>query len=219
MNKNEITRIRASEKGGKLKEAWHYIISRPDIVLVMLTVFFTANFGLNFQIFTTLFATKVFHKDAGQYGVLGSFIAIGAVAAALIATKRGKRKSTEIIWYSAGFGLAEVVLSTSPSYLVFSIILVFCGFGAISTMLSSNTYVQLSTRADLRGRVMGIYFLVFLGGTPIGSPIIGWSSDVIGIRQTVAICGFISAIGGLVSYLFLKKRLVAFYQDQSNNTN
>jgi MFS family permease len=63
-----------------------------------------------------------------------------------------------------------MLLSQTPNYLIYSIVLVTCGFGAISTMLSSNTYVQLSTRADLRGRVMGLYFLVFLGGTPFGSP-------------------------------------------------
>jgi MFS family permease len=188
-------------------------------LLVILNVFFAATFGLNFQISNTLFATQVFHKDAGQYGVLGSYIALGAVAAALITTRKGKRRATELIWFAAGFGLLEILLSVSPSYFIYSIILIFCGFGAITTMLSSNTYVQLSTRANLRGRVMGLYLLVFLGGTPIGAPLIGWASDLFGVRQTLAICGFLTGIGGLFSYLVLKKRLVAFYQDQGSDAD
>jgi MFS family permease len=219
MNSDEILRIKAPEEKPKLAEAWHYIRSRPDISLVILNVFFTATFGLNFQISNTLFATRIFHKDAGQYGVLGSYIAAGAVVAALLVVRRGKRKPVEIIWYAAGFGILEMFLSQTPTYLAYSLVLVLCGFGAISTMLSSNTYVQLSTRADLRGRVMGIYFLVFLGGAPFGSPIIGWASDYFGVRETLFVCGLITTLGGLSSYRLFKKRLVAFEEDNRSNAN
>ena len=219
MNSDEILRIKALDEKPKISEAWNYIKSRPDITLVILNVFFTATFGLNFQISNTLFATQVFHKDAGQYGVLGSYIATGAVVAALVATRRGKRKPKEIIWYAAGFGLLEMLLSQTPNYLTYSIVLVACGFGAISTMLSSNTYVQLSTRADLRGRVMGLYFLVFLGGTPFGSPLIGWASDWIGVRETLFICGLITSLGGLISYRILRTRLMAFDQNQNSDAD
>ena len=108
MNTNELFRMPPHEGKPRLREAWRYITSRPDISLVILNVFFAATFGLNFQISNTLFATQVFHKDAGQYGILGSFIAIGAVIAALVATKRGKRTPYELIWFAAGFGLLEI---------------------------------------------------------------------------------------------------------------
>ena len=219
MNVNELFPIKKGEGKPRLIEAWRYITSRPDISLVILNVFFAATFGLNFQISNTLFATKIFHKDAGQYGILGSFIAFGAVIAALVATRRGKRKPREIIWYAAGFGTLEMLLAVMPNYTTYSIMLVLCGFAAISTMLSSNTYVQLSTKANLRGRVMGIYFLVFLGGTPFGAPMIGWSSDLIGVRETLAICGFITGVGGLISYYFLRQRLAAFEEHQRANSN
>ena len=219
MRVEELFPIKKTEGKPRLIEAWRYITSRPDISLVILNVFFAATFGLNFQISNTLFATKIFHKDAGQYGILGSFIAFGAVIAALVATRRGKRRPQEIIWYAAGFGALEMILSIAPNYISYSIMLVLCGFAAISTMLSSNTYVQLSTRANLRGRVMGIYFLVFLGGTPFGAPMIGWSSDLIGVRETLAICGFITGVGGLISFYFLRKKLAAFEEDQRANTN
>ena len=219
MRVEELFPIKKTEGKPRLIEAWRYITSRPDISLVILNVFFAATFGLNFQISNTLFATKIFHKDAGQYGILGSFIAFGAVIAALVATRRGKRRPQEIIWYAAGFGALEMILSIAPNYISYSIMLVLCGFAAISTMLSSNTYVQLSTRANLRGRVMGIYFLVFLGGTPFGAPMIGWSSDLIGVRETLAICGFITGVGGLISFYFLRKKLAAFEEDQRANAN
>ena len=218
MNVNELFPIKKGEGKPRLIEAWRYITSRPDISLVILNVFFAATFGLNFQISNTLFATKIFHKDAGQYGILGSFIAFGAVIAALVATRRGKRSPREIIWYAAGFGTLEMLLAVMPNYTTYSIMLVLCGFAAISTMLSSNTYVQLSTKANLRGRVMGIYFLVFLGGTPFGAPMIGWASDLIGVRETLAICGFITGVGGLISYRFLRQRLATFEEHQRANS-
>ena len=142
---------------------------------------------------------------------------IGDVGSAASIVVAGKPR--EIIWYAAGFGTLEMLLAVMPNYTTYSIMLVLCGFAAISTMLSSNTYVQLSTKANLRGRVMGIYFLVFLGGTPFGAPMIGWSSDLIGVRETLAICGFITGVGGLISYYFLRQRLAAFEEHQRANSN
>jgi MFS family permease len=85
-------------------------------------------------------------------------------------------------------------------------VLPVCGFFALTTMISANTYVQTSTPHELRGRVMGFYILVFMGATPVASPLIGWLADVIGIRETVALCGAITTLGALSTYLISKRR-------------
>jgi len=74
-------------------------------------------------------------------------------------------------------------------------------------MISANTYVQTTTPQELRGRVMGFYLLIFLGATPVGSPLIGWLADVLGVRATVAICGAITSLGATLIYSLTRKRL------------
>ena len=94
-----------------------------------------------------------------------------------------------------------------PTYLTYAISLPFAGFLALTTMISANTYVQTTTPQELRGRVMGFYLFVFLGSSPVGSPFIGWLSDAIGIRETIAVCGAITTIGAIVTYFFMRERL------------
>ena len=208
MRPEELNRLPKDDKERKIMEGIRYVKSRGDLVAVIATVFFASTFGLNFQIFTALISTKIFHRDAGAFGALGSVLAIGSLGAAILSTRLDqKRKPPFIIAVAAIFGLFLIVQATMPTYLTFALVLPFCGFFALTTMISANTYVQTTTPHELRGRVMGFYILVFMGATPIGSPLIGWLADVIGIRETVALCGGITALGALFIYVVSKKRL------------
>ena len=208
MRPDELNRLPKDDKERKIMEGIRYIRSRRDLVAVISTVFFASTFGLNFQIFNALISTKIFHKDAGAFGILGSVIAVGSLGAAIISTRLDeKRKPPFISAFASIFGLCLIVQATMPTYITFALILPFCGFFALTTMISANTYVQTTTPHELRGRVMGFYILVFMGATPVGSPLIGWLADVIGIRETVALCGAITTLGALFIYLVSKKRL------------
>ena len=208
MRPEELNRLPKDDKERKIMEGIRYVKSRGDLVAVIATVFFASTFGLNFQIFTALISTKIFHRDAGAFGALGSVLAIGSLGAAILSTRLDqKRKPPFIMAVAAIFGLFLIVQATMPTYLTFALVLPFCGFFALTTMISANTYVQTTTPHELRGRVMGFYILVFMGATPIGSPLIGWLADVIGIRETVALCGGITALGALFIYVVSKKRL------------
>lgn len=208
MRPDELNRLPKDDKDRKIMEGIRYISSRGDLKAVIATVFFASTFGLNFQIFNALIATKIFHKDAGAFGILGSVIAIGSLGAAIVSTRLDeKRKPPFIMTVAALFGLFLIVQATMPTYLTFALILPLCGFFALTTMISANTYVQTTTPHELRGRVMGFYILVFMGATPVGSPLIGWLADVIGIRETVALCGAITTLGAIFIYLVSKKHL------------
>ncbi len=208
MRPDELNRLPKDDKDRKIMEGIRYISSRGDLKAVIATVFFASTFGLNFQIFNALIATKIFHKDAGAFGILGSVIAIGSLGAAIVSTRLDeKRKPPFISAVAAIFGLCLIVQATMPTYITFALILPFCGFFALTTMISANTYVQTTTPHELRGRVMGFYILVFMGATPVGSPLIGWLADVIGIRETVALCGAITTLGAIFIYLISKKHL------------
>jgi len=179
-------------KENKLAEAFAYVRSRPDLTLVMLTVFFTTTFGLNFQIFIALMATKEFGMGPGEFGALGSILAIGSLSGALIAARLEKHRTTKNILRGASlFGVLLMLSAYLPSPLLYAIMLPIMGATALLTLISANTYVQSNTTNALRGRVMGIYLMIFMGGTPIGSPLIGFVAAAIGIRPTIVLCGLV----------------------------
>ena len=211
MRPDELHRLPKDDKERKIIVGLRYIRGRTDLIAIISTVFFASTFGLNFQIFNALISTKIFHKDAGAFGLLGSVIAIGSLLAAIVSTRLDrKRKPHFIMTFAAIFGLLLIVQATMPTYLTFACVLPFCGFFALTTMISANTYVQTTTPHELRGRVMGFYILVFLGATPVGSPLIGWLADVIGVRETVALCGAITTLGAVMIYFLSKRHLKRF---------
>ena len=182
----------------KISEAIRYVRSRKDIVAVMVTVFFTATFGLNFQIFNALMATKVFGKGAASYGSMGSVVAIGSLTGALLSAKLDRKHGPRFVMFFASlFGASEILLSFMPSYDFYLFILPLCGAFALTTLIAANSFVQTTSDPHLRGRVMGIYLMIFMGGTPFGSPLIGWLSTAIGVRQTVTLCGSVTVLAAL----------------------
>ena len=186
-------------KENKLAEAFTYVRSRPDLMLVMLTVLFTTTFGLNFQIFIALMATKEFNMGPDQFGALGSILAIGSLSGALLAARLEKHRTTKNILRGASlFGLLLMLSAYLPSPLLYAIMLPIMGATALLTLISANTYVQGNTTNALRGRVMGIYLMIFMGGTPIGSALIGFVAAAIGIRPTIVLCGLILLAAALI---------------------
>ena len=178
---------------GTVREGLNYALARPDLYVVMLVVFFVATFGLNMQIFNALMATKEFGKGPASYGLLGTYVAIGSLTGALISARLERfRRTLFVIKGGAVFSLAITLLSLAPTYTWYSLWLPICGLSALITLITANSLIQVNSDPSIRGRVSGIYLLIFMGGTPFGSPLIGWLVDVIGVRQTIALCGLIS---------------------------
>lgn len=214
MRTQELHRSLGEKKTRKIKESLLYLRQRADLIAIISTLFFASTFGLNFQIFNTLVATKIFHKDAGAFGLLGSVLALGSLAAAIVSTRLDqRRKPIFILSIAIVFGLVLMISAWMPTYLTYAVALPICGFLAVTTMISANTYVQTTTPQELRGRVMGFYVFIFLGSAPIGSPIIGWLSDSIGIRETVTFCGAVTSIGTYLIYYIMKNKLTEHQQE------
>jgi MFS family permease len=192
----------------KVREAIAYLRARPDLYGTMIVVFFGATFGFNFAIYNALMTTKEFGLGVEVFGALGSILAIGSLSAAIISAKFEKRRTPKRVMLGVvGFGLALMVGSQSPNFTVYALILPVTGFIALLTMITANSLMQVRTDPAIRGRVMGVYLTVFLGGTPIGSPILGALAGMIGIRWTMFLCGAITALSGLITYIWLKDRI------------
>ena len=193
---------------GNIREGIAYAKARPDIYVVMLMVFFLATFGLNFQIFNALMATQEFGLGPASFGLMGTFIAIGSLAGAIGSARLERFRNTKfVIKGGIIFSISIMAFSIIPSYSLYILWLPICGFTALTTLVSANSIVQTSTDPAIRGRVMGLYLLIFMGGTPFGSPLIGTSAELIGIRPTIAACGGISLFASLFIWFKYKNRV------------
>jgi MFS family permease len=177
---------------GQLVEGMRYVRRRADLVVVMVLIFVIGTFGLNFQITTALIAKQVFHRGAGGYGLLSTALALGACAGAVTATRRVKRPSQLFLVVTAlAFSVSEIASGLMPSYALTALLLIPTGSIMLTLTTAANSSVQLGVDATMRGRVMALYVVCFLGGTPLGAPLVGWVAGTFGPRW-----GFIG--GGLV---------------------
>lgn len=193
---------------GSIREGIAYAKARPDIYVVMLMVFFLATFGLNFQIFNALMATQEFGLGPASFGLMGTFIAIGSLTGAIGSARLERFRDTKfVIKGGITFSISIMVLAFLPSYSLYILWLPICGVTALTTLVSANSIVQTSTDPAIRGRVMGLYLLIFMGGTPFGSPLIGATTDLVGIRPTIVICGGISLLASLIIWFRFKNRV------------
>ena len=192
---------RAQRKRGGLVEGFRYVRKRPDILVILVMVFLIGTFGLNFPIFISTMSVTVFHKGAGEYGLLSSVMAVGSVAGALLSARRERPRVALLFAGAAFFGAGCALAAVMPEYWLFAGALVIIGISSQTLMTTANGTVQLTTDPRLRGRVMAIYMAIFMGGTPVGAPIVGWVADTFGPRWAMGVgaaSGFAAALVGVV---------------------
>jgi MFS family permease len=206
IRKNELFIQVKPERSAKLKEAVTYVLAHTEIRLVMIAVFFATTFGLNFQIFMAVMATQEFGKGPAEFGILGSILAIGSFTGVLVSAKlEHLRVPKWVMVFGMGFGSLLMVTAWMPTYGTFAAILPFVGGMALMMLIGANSFVQTNCEPTLRGRVMGIYLVIFMGGTPIGSPAIGWFAENFGVRITVFVCGLIVLLAAITIAVFLRR--------------
>ncbi|HLZ39032.1 MAG TPA: MFS transporter [Mycobacteriales bacterium] len=192
---------------GQFREGLGYVARRPDLLWPIVLVGVIGTFGLNFQMTTALMVTDVFRRDAAAYGLLSSSLAFGSLIGALLAARREEPRQRWLIGAALAFGLLEVAAGLMPSYTAFMVWLVPTGVAILTFTTTANATVQLGADAAMRGRVMGLYVLVFLGGTPIGAPFMGWVAERFGPRWSLVGGGLVCALAALVvGVLLLRAR-------------
>ncbi len=183
---------------GQLREAMSYVKQRPTLWMPLVLIFFVSTFGMNFQVTNALMARQVFHTGAGAFGLASAVFAAGALGGALLAARRGRPTMALLLVTSLAFSLLEIVTALMPAFWAFLLVLVPTGLTLLTFTTAANSATQLGTSADMRGRVMGLYLLLFLGGTPLGSPLAGWVAEVFGPRMCMISGGLISVVATAV---------------------
>ncbi len=185
---------------GQLREGLSYVRSRPDLLVPMALVFMVGTFGLNFQITLALVVKEVFGYGAGAYGLLTSMLALGSLLGALLSARRSGPPRQQTLFIAVlAFGLLEVLVGLAPTYEVMALLLVPTGIAVLTFTTTANAIVQLGTAAQMRGRVMALYILVFMGGTPVGAPLIGALAEAFGPRSSIVVGGAVTALSGLLA--------------------
>jgi MFS family permease len=151
-------------------------------------------------------AQQEFHRGPQEYGILGTLMAVGSLSGALIAARRRiAPRGRFVVLMASAFGVIEIVTGLMPNYWAYAAMLPVLGFVSLMTLTASNATIQLGVDPRLRGRVMALYMMVLMGGTPVGSPILGWVGEVLGPRWTLIGGGVATTVGVLGSALVLSR--------------
>jgi MFS family permease len=183
---------------GALRSTARYVADRPHVARTILLVGIVGTFGLNFPIVLTAMATDTFGGGAGIYAVFNVMLAIGSVTGALLAATWSHPRLRLIVLAGAAFGVSQFAAAVAPGLGLFLVLLVAMGLTNLAFQAMANSSVQLWSDPRLRGRIMGLYMLVFTGGTPIGAPIIGALTSHYGARLGMSVCGAIPAVAAVL---------------------
>ena len=194
---------------GQLREGLRYVRGRPDVLAVLVLIFCVSTFAITFNTSLAIAAANVFHRQADGYGLLSTALAVGTFAGALLAVRRSTRRRPGLrllIGAALAFGVLELVAGLMPSFLTFGLALIPVGLAMMTFMNTANGTVQLGTAPEMRGRVMALYMLVFLGGNPIGGPMTGWLAAEFGGRSPFVIGGIVAFVCAAVCGIVLARR-------------
>lgn len=205
LRRAEITRPERRGRRFRILGGFAYVGSRSDIALVVATMGLVGVLGMNVH-FTSSIVVEMFGGDATDFGIANSLMAAGSLVGALVAARRTEATVGAVV---ASFGIMAVAAAVgawAPVLVVYSLSLVVTGFGMMIALASAGAYIQSSTPADLRGRVLAVYSAVIMGSLTVGSPLLGWIATAAGARWAVAVGAIASAAACAAGLLWLRRR-------------
>jgi MFS family permease len=174
---------------GQVREGLRYVWTTPALRDPLLAMAVVGIFAFNFTTTLPLLAKYTFHGGAGTYSALTSAMGCGAVIGGLLVAHRSRPSTALLSRIGIFFGVMILAVAAAPTEAVALVALVFMGIGSISFIATANATLQLRADPAMRGRVMALYAIAFLGSTPIGAPLVGWISDTTSPRVALLVGG------------------------------
>ncbi len=196
---------RFARRSGQVREGLRYVRRTPELLVPLVMITVVGTLAWEFQVSLPLMASDAFHGNAATYGTMLAFMGIGAVAGGLVTARRTTVRAVGLGHSSIGWGLSIVAAALAPNLPSEYALLLFVGYGSVSFNSVAQTTLQLAAVPSMRGRVMALWSVAWLGSTPIGGPIIGWIGQSFGSRWTLVVGGGTTLGAGLVGY----RRLLA----------
>jgi predicted MFS family arabinose efflux permease len=190
---------RVSRQKKQVRQGLRYVRNTPELLIPLLMIAVVGTLAWEFQVSLPLMASKVFHGGAGSYGVMASVMGGGAVVGGLISAARARPRARALCLAAIGWGIAILAAAVAPSFALELAALVFVGYGSITFNSLAKTTLQLAAKPEMRGRVMALWALAWMGSTPIGGPIVGWTGQAIGARWALVIGGLATLVCGVLA--------------------
>lgn len=202
---SELNRTeRIADGKGRIREGLRYIRARGDLVVLLIMAACTQFFGANAQNQIALMVNNVFETGAEAFGWAAASLAVGALIGALLAARRERPHLRLVLLGAGAFGVLQALAGLMPGYLTFVAVLVPMGVAFMTYVTTLNATFQLSVDPQMRGRVMSMFLLVFMGVAPIGAPVVGMLADAFGPGTSMAIGGMVTTVVVIVLTLVLR---------------
>ncbi|WP_240523996.1 MFS transporter [Gordonia polyisoprenivorans] len=184
---------------GQLREGLRYVAGRPVLWVPLTMMALVGTLAYEFQVSLPAAAKDAFHGGPQAFGFMTAAMGVGAVVGGLLVAARGTTGLRTLILAAIGFGITIAVTAAVPHLWMAIVALFFVGWLSVSFMSTGNATLQLNSDPQMRGRVMSLWSVAFMGSTPIGGPLIGWISEASGPRAGLAVgaasCFVAAAIG------------------------
>jgi MFS family permease len=201
MRTSELFPARKVErKKHQVRNGLRYVRTTPELLIPLVMISVVGTLAWEFQVTLPLMASKVFGGNVASYGVMASVMGVGAVAGGLISTARSSVRSTTLCVAAIGWGIAILAAAFAPDMALELVALLFVGYGSITFNSFAKTSLQLAAKPTMRGRVMALWALAWLGSTPVGGPIVGWIGQEAGARWSLVVGGAATLACGIAAF-------------------
>jgi MFS family permease len=196
---------RAPREPGQVRAGLRYVRSTPRLLVPLIMIAVIGTLAWEFQVSLPLLASTTFHGGAGTYGAMASIMGAGAVVGGLVSASRPRVHMRSLSVAAIGWGIAITAAGLAPTLATEYVVLLFVGYGSITFNSFAKTALQLAAAPAMRGRVMALWALAWLGSTPIGGPIIGWIGEFAGARWSLLAGGLPTLAVGVIAYPILTR--------------
>ncbi len=210
-----LARMRASEllltsplprAKGQILEGFKYVLSTPRLGYSLLMMAIIGTFTYEFHVSLPLIAQSTFKGDSSSYALLTSSMGFGAAAGGMVFASRKGIRFSKVVGASFLFGLAVLAAAFMPSLQLTGLVMVLVGIFSINFSSLGNSLLQLESSPQMRGRVMALWSIAFLGSSTIGAPIVGWFAEVAGARWGLALGGVAALVAAGLGALTLRDK-------------
>ncbi len=193
----------AARARGQLRSAVAYVRRTPELAVPLAMMALVGTVSFNFQVLLPLLAHDTWHGSATTYAALTAAMGAGSICGALAAGARGRVSPRLLVVSALAFGGAELLVALAPTLDLQLLALIPLGAASVTFAAGVNSILQISVEPTMRGRVMSLYSVVFLGSTPIGAPLVGWLAQAAGPRAGLlagALAALIAAGAALIAF-------------------
>ncbi|MEA2460295.1 MAG: hypothetical protein QOH90_472 [Actinomycetota bacterium] len=210
MDPSELRKVpRVGRKKGQVREGLRYVWMTPELRSTLLLMTVVGTLAFNFRVLLPLMAESVFGGGAGVYGLLSSVMGVGTLFGALVSAGRARPSRALLVGSTVLFGALMIAAAAAPNLALELAALIPLGAVSIIFVATANSTLQLNSTDAMRGRVMALYSVVFLGSTPIGSPFVGWLAEAVNVRVAFLVPGVATLAAGIWAVYGLREAKLA----------